>query len=168
MLLGRVEEKAAVEGLVQDGRDGIGGSLVVRGEAGVGKSTLLQHAVLESPDFSQLRVAGVESEMNLDFAALHALLNPLLPKLEELPVRQRHALGAAFGLSTGAAGDKFLVALAALTLLTEAAAEQPLLCTVDDAQWLDQESIEVLAFVARRLGADHMAILFALRVPTET
>ena len=114
-----------------------------------------------------LRTSGVESEMSLDFAALHALLTPVLGGLDSLPVRQRDALRAAFGLEAGAAGDKFLVGLAALTLLTEASEQQPILCIVDDCQWLDQESIEVLAFVARRLGADRLAILFGLRVPTD-
>ena len=109
------------------------------------------------------RVAGVESEMDLGFAGLHQVVVPFLGDLERLPAPQRAALSAAFGMVSGAAPDRFLVGLAALTLITEAAVKQPVLCVVDDAQWLDRVSLEVLGFVARRLQADPVGMIFAVR-----
>src|SRR5499425_3329217 len=153
-LVDRQRERQALDGLVQDLRSGRGWALVVRGEAGVGKSALLEYAAGAAADMRVVRAVGVESEMELAFAGLHQLCAPLLDRLERLPAPQRDALGIAFGLREGAAPDRFLVGLAVLTLLSEAAGERPLLCVVDDAQWLDRASAQVLGFVARRLLAD--------------
>ena len=138
---------------------------MVQGEAGVGKSALLEYMVGAATDMQVARAAGVESEMELAFAGLHLLCAPLLDRLESLPVPQRDALGVAFGLREGAVPDRFLVGLAVLTLLSEAAEDQPLLCVVDDAQWLDAASAQVLAFAARRLLAEPVGLVFAARVP---
>jgi len=166
-LLGRQREREALDGLVRDLRSGRGRALVVRGEAGVGKSALLEYAAGAAPDMRVARAAGVESEMELAFAGVHQLCAPLLDRLERLPAPQRDALGIAFGLREGAAPDRFLVGLAVLTLLSEAAGDRPLLCLVDDAQWLDRASAQVLAFAARRLLADPVGLIFAARDPGE-
>ena len=166
-LLGRERERAALDGLLGDLRVGRGGALVVRGEAGVGKSALLEYVAGAAADMRVARAAGVESEMELAFASLHLLCAPLLDRLEDLPGPQRDALGVAFGLRAGGAPDRFLVALAVLTLLSEVAEERPLLCVVDDAQWLDQGSAQVLAFAARRLLAEPVGLIFAAREPGE-
>jgi DNA-binding CsgD family transcriptional regulator len=137
--------------------------LVLRGEPGVGKTALLRYAMDSAPDLRVVRAVGVESEMELAFAALHQLCGTMLDRLEPLPDPQRDALGTAFGLRAGAAPDRFLVALAALSLLSEVAGERPVLCVIDDAQWLDQASAQVLAFVARRLLAESVLMLFAAR-----
>src|SRR5580692_441766 len=139
----------------------------MRGERGVGKTALLDWAVESAAGLRVARVAGVESEMELAFAALQQACAPMLDKLAGLPDPQRAALGVAFGLETGAAPDRFLVGLAALSLLSEAARQQPLLCVVDDAQWLDRASAQALAFVARRLLAEPIALVFATREPGE-
>ncbi len=167
MLLGRQRERQALDGLIEDLRSGRGWALVVRGEAGVGKSALLEYAAGAAADMRVARAAGVESEMELAFAGLHQLCAPLLDHLEGLPAPQRDALGIAFGLRGGGVPDRFLVGLAVLTLLSEAAGERPLLCLADDAQWLDRTSAQVLAFVARRLLADPVGLLFAARDPGE-
>ena len=146
---------------------GAGGALVVRGEAGVGKSALLEYVAGAAADMRVARAVGVESEMELAFAGLHQLCAPLLDRLEDLPGPQRDALGVAFGLRAGAAPDRFLVGLAVLTLLAEVAEERPLLCVVDDAQWLDRASAQVLAFAARRLLAEPVGLIFAAREPGE-
>src|SRR5580693_7034302 len=138
MLLDRLPERAALSQLLDAARAGRSGVLIVRGEAGIGKTALLDWAVGSAADLRVARVAGVESEMELAFAALQQLCAPMLDKLEGLPDPQREALGVAFGLETGAAPDRFLVGLAVLRLLSEAAEEQPLLCVVDDAHWLDR------------------------------
>src|SRR6516165_4775051 len=166
-LVDRQRERAALDGLVQDLRSGRGRALVVRGEAGVGKSALLEYAAGAAPDMRVAQAAGVESEMELAFAGLHQLCVPLLDRLERIPAPQRDALGIAFGLREGAAPDRFLVGLAVLTLLSEAAEDRPLLCLIDDTQWLDRASAQVLAFVARRLLADPVGLLFAARDPGE-
>src|SRR5580693_1510792 len=145
-LLNREGERAALDGLLGDLRSGRGGALVVRGEAGMGKSALLEYVAGAAADMRVARAAGVESEMELAFASLHLLCAPLLDRLERLPGPQRDALGVAFGLRDGAAPDRFMVGLAVLTLLSEVAEDRPLLCVVDDAQWLDQASAQVLAF----------------------
>ena len=132
-LLNRQQERAALDGLLADLRSGRGRALVVQGEAGVGKSALLEYMVGAATDMQVARAAGVESEMELAFAGLHLLCAPLLDRLESLPVPQRDALGVAFGLREGTVPDRFLVGLAVLTLLSEAAEDQPLLCVVDDA-----------------------------------
>ena len=167
MLLDRLPERAALSQLLDAARAGRSGVLVMRGEPGVGKTALLDWAIESAAGLWVARVAGVESEMELAFAALQQLCAPMLGKLAGLPDPQRAALGVAFGLETGAAPDRFLVGLAALSLLSEAAEQQPLLCVVDDAQWLDRASALVLAFVARRLLADPVALMFATREPGE-
>ena len=166
-LVDRQRERQALDGLMEDLRSGRGRALVVRGEAGVGKSALLEYAAGAAADMRVARAAGVESEMELAFAGVHQLCAPLLDRLERLPAPQRDALGIAFGLRGGGAPDRFLVGLAVLTLLSEAAEERPLLCLVDDAQWLDRASAQVLGFVARRLLADPVGLLFAARDPGE-
>jgi DNA-binding CsgD family transcriptional regulator len=148
--------------LLDAARAGEGRALVVRGEPGVGKTALLEHAIRSAQDFRVVRVSGVESEMELAFAGLHQLCALVLDGLERLPDPQREALRGAFGLSDAGA-TRFLVALAALGLLSEAAEERPLLCVVDDAQWLDDASAVAIAFVARRLAAESVAIVFAAR-----
>jgi DNA-binding CsgD family transcriptional regulator len=163
MLVGRTKEVGALEDVLTAVRDGLSGVLVLRGEVGIGKTALLDWAAETASDMRVARVAGVESEMDLGFAGLHQLLIPLLDGLDRLPAPQRAALGAAFGLTTGPSPDRFLVGLATLTLLTTAGASRPVLCVVDDAQWLDRASAEVLGFVARRLLADRVGMLFAVR-----
>ncbi|HEV2258911.1 MAG TPA: ATP-binding protein, partial [Streptosporangiaceae bacterium] len=165
MLLDRLPERAALSQLLDAARAGRSGALVVRGEPGVGKTALLDWAIGSAAGLRVTRVAGVESEMELAFAALQQLCAPMLDKLEGLPDPQRAALGVAFGLTTGTAPDRFLVGLAALSLLSEVAEQQPLLCVIDDAQWLDRASAQALAFVARRLLAEPVALVFATREP---
>ena len=162
-LLGRQRERAVLERLLDTARDGHGAVLVVHGDPGVGKTALLEYAVEAGEDFRALRAAGVEGEMELDYAALQQLCSPILEFIERLPDPQRDALGVAFGLSAGQAPSPFLVGLAVLGLLSEAAEQQPLLCVVDDAQWLDGGSARALAFVARRLLAERIALAFATR-----
>ena len=163
MLLDRLPERAALSGLLEAARAGRSGVLVMRGEPGVGKTALLEYAIESAAGLRVARVAGVESEMELAFAALQQLYAPMLDRLEGLPDPQRAALGVAFGLTIGAAPDRFLVGLAALSLLSEVAEQQPLLCVIDDAQWLDRASAQTLAFVARRLLAEPIALVFATR-----
>ncbi len=166
-LLGRADYCALLDRLIADIRGGVSRSLVLRGEAGIGKSALLQYLVESASDLTVARAVGVESEMELPFASLHQLCAPMLDRLETLPAPQRQALEIVFGLSPGAPPDRFLVGLAVLTLVSEAADERPLLCVVDDAQWLDQASALTLAFVARRLLAEPVGIVFAAREPGE-
>jgi DNA-binding CsgD family transcriptional regulator len=162
-LLDRATETAALEEVLAAVREGLSGILVLRGDAGIGKTVLLEWAAGQAHDMQPARVAGVQAEMGMGFAGLHQLLVPFLGGLDGLPGPQRQALGSAFGLVAGPAPDRFLVGLAALTLLTDAAAGRPVLCLVDDAQWLDQVSVEVLGFVARRLYADRVGMLFTVR-----
>jgi DNA-binding CsgD family transcriptional regulator len=152
-----------VEGVLAAVRGGLSGVLVVRGEAGIGKTVLLEWAAGRAAGMRVAPVAGVQAEMGMGFAGLHQLLVPFLGGLDGLPGPQRQALGSAFGLVAGPPPDRFLVGLAALTLLTDAAAGRPVLCLVDDAQWLDLVSVEVLGFVARRLYADRVGMLFTVR-----
>ena len=152
-------------GLLKQVRDGRSAVLVVRGEAGVGKTALLDYAVDQAADLRVARAVGVESEMELAFAALHQLCGPMLDHLDRLPGPQRGALGTAFGLEAGPPPDRFLVGLAVLSLLSEVAAERPLVGVVDDAQWLDQASAQALAFAARRLHAESVLLVFATREP---
>ena len=159
-------DREALERLLRAARAGQGQALVVRGEAGLGKTTLLQHAGSAS-GFRVAQVGGVESEQDLPFAGLHRLCAPMLDRVGRLPGPQRDALAAAFGVRQGGAIDRFLVGLAVLGLLAEVSAEQPLVCTVDDAHWLDRPSRQVLAFVARRLGSEHAALVFAVSQPIE-
>ena len=167
MLQGRRTECAALDRLLETARDGHSGVLVVRGEAGVGKSALLEYALEAASEFQVTQAAGVESEMELPFAGLHQLCAPLLAGLDRLPAPQRDALGTAFGLTSGTRPDRFLVGLAFLSLLSDAADQEPLLGLIDEAQWLDQSSAQVLAFVARRVKAESIALVFAEREPGE-
>ena len=162
-LVGRQRERAVLDRLLATAREGRGGVLVAHGEPGVGKTALLEHTIDVGNDFRVVRTAGVEGEMELDYAALQPLCSPLLEFIERLPGPQRDALGVAFGLSGGKAPSPFLVGLAVLGLISEAAERQPLLCVVDDAQWLDDASGRALAFVARRLLAERIALVFATR-----
>ena len=139
--------------------------MVLRGEAGIGKTALLEYLIAAASDLMVVRAVGVESETELAYASLHQLCGPLLDRLESLPGPQRQALEIVFGLSAGAAPDRFLVALAVLSLLSEVSEERPVLCVVDDAQWLDQTSALTLAFVARRLLAEPVGLVFAAREP---
>jgi DNA-binding CsgD family transcriptional regulator len=165
-LLGRASECALLDDLLEAIRRGESRSLLLRGEAGIGKTALLEYLVESAvDDLNVVRAVGVESEMELAFAGLHQLCTPMLDRLAELPAPQREALGIAFGLSAGAAPDRFLVGLAVLSLFSAAAEEQPLLCVVDDAQWLDHASALTLAFVARRLLAEPVGLVFAAREP---
>src|SRR4051812_45939282 len=162
-LRGRQDELRTLERLLDAVRAGESRALVLRGEPGIGKTALLEHAVEAAPEFRVARAAGVEAEMELPFAALQALCAPMLDRLEQLPAPQRDALGVAFGLQAGDAPDRFLVGLAALSLFADVADEQPLLCVIDDAQWLDRASAQALAFVARRVLAESVAVVFATR-----
>ena len=166
-LLGRQPERDVLDGLVTSVRTGQSRVLVLRGEAGVGKTVLLDALAASAPGCRVARAAGAESEMELAFAGLHQLCAPMLDHLDRLPIPQRDALATAFGLGAAAAADRFLVGLAVLSLLAEIAEEQPLVCLVDDAQWLDRASAQALAFVARRLLAESVALVFAVREPSE-
>jgi DNA-binding CsgD family transcriptional regulator len=163
-LTDRRAERGVLDGLVQAVRAGESRVLVVHGEAGVGKTALLQYLADRASRCRVLRVVGVQSEMELVFAGLHQLCAPLLDRLGVLPGPQQEALRTAFGMSAGPAPDRFLVGLAVLGLLAEAAAERPVVCLADDAQWLDRASAQALAFVARRLEAESVGLVFSVRV----
>src|SRR5262245_9503314 len=165
--LDRDHERDVLERLVAGVRAGQSRVLVLRGEAGVGKTALLQHLSAAAEGCRVARAAGVESEMELPFAGLHALCAHMLDRLGHLPEPQRDALSTAFGLSAGPQPDRFLVGLAVLSLLADTAEEQPLMCIVDDAQWLDRVSAQTLAGVARRLLAERVGLVFAVREPAE-
>ena len=165
VLHGRRSERQALEGLLAAVRGGQSGVLVVCGEAGIGKTALLESAIGSASGFQFARAVGVESEMELAFAALQQLCAPMLGRLDRLPAPQQDALGVAFGLRAGNAPDRFLVGLAVLSLLSEVAEERPLLCVVDDAQWLDRASAQALVFVARRLLAESVALVLVTREP---
>jgi DNA-binding CsgD family transcriptional regulator len=167
MLLGRSNECAALDELSDVVRSGHSRVLVLQGEPGVGKTALLEYAADAASGFRITRAFGAEAEMELPFAALQTLCAPMLDRLDRLPTPQRAAIGGAFGVSSGAAPEQLLVGLAALSLLADASREHPLLCVIDDAQWLDRASAQALAFVARRLLADSVALLFATRGPSQ-
>ncbi|MFL6112392.1 MAG: AAA family ATPase [Catenulispora sp.] len=162
-LTGRREELRVLADLLADVRDGMSSAVVLVGEAGIGKTRLLDHVAETATDLRLVRAAGVESEARLGFAALHSLLRPFLDGLGALPAPQREALASAFGLRAGPPADRYLVGMAALTLLAGAASARPLLCLIDDVHWLDRESRDALAFVARRLGADALGLVLADR-----
>jgi DNA-binding CsgD family transcriptional regulator len=166
-LRGRTDECSALDYLIKSARSGQSQVLVLRGEAGVGKSALLEYAADRAAGFRVARAAGVESEVELAFAGLHQLCAPMMGHLVALPTPQRDALATAFGQSTGPAPDRFLVGLAVLSLLAATTEDQPLVCVVDDAQWLDRVSAQTLAFVARRLLAEPVALIFAVRDGTD-
>jgi DNA-binding CsgD family transcriptional regulator/tetratricopeptide (TPR) repeat protein len=162
---GRSSERQALDRLLVSARGGRSAVLVIRGEAGVGKTALLRHTAGRASDFRIAQVTGIESEMELAYAALHQLC-PMIEGLEELPAPQKLALNVALGRAAGDPPDRFLVALATLSLMAAASEKQPLLCLVDDLQWLDQASAQVLGFVARRLLAEPVVLVFAVREPS--
>jgi hypothetical protein len=158
MLLDRDRERGELDQLIAETREGRSRVLVLRGEPGVGKTALLGYLSAIAEGCRIAWVSGVEFEMELAFAGLHALCTPMLGRLGHLPTPQRDALNTAFGMSAGNPPDRFLVGLAVLSLLADAAEEQPLVCIVDDAQWLDRVSVQVLEFVARRLLAERAGL----------
>ena len=162
-LRGRTAECETLRNLLSSARSASSQTIVLRGEAGVGKTALLDYVVEQSSGFRVAQVAGVESDMELAFAGLQQLCAPLLDHLDELPEPQREALNVAFGRGVGETPDRFLVGLAVLSLMAAAAHKKPLLCVIDDAQWLDQVSVQTLGFVARRLLAEPVALVFAVR-----
>jgi DNA-binding CsgD family transcriptional regulator len=161
--LGRARERAVLDQLLEVVRGGRSAVLVIRGEAGIGKTALVRYLARQAAGFRVAQIAGVEAEMELPFAGLQRLCAPMLARLDALPDPQQNALRVAFGLSSGDAPDRFLAALAALTLLSEVAEERPLLCLVDDAHWLDGATLQVLGFIARRLLAESVALVFTVR-----
>src|ERR1700750_1674237 len=173
-LFGRTGELEILDQLIANARRGRSAVLVVRGEPGIGKTELLRQLTAEASGFAVARVAGVEAEMELPFAGLHQLCAPMLGRLGSLAEPQRRALSVAFGLASGDSPDRFMVGLATLRLMAgaatltpmaEASEKRPMLCVVDDAQWLDQASAHVLGFVGRRLLAEPVALVFAVRTP---
>ena len=167
-LTNRISERHALDRLVDAVRAGESRTLVMRGEPGVGKSVLLDYLAgrASGSGCRVARVVGVQSEMELAFAGLHQLCAPMLGHVGRIPVPQRDALRTAFGLSAGPPPDRFFVGLAVLNLLSELARERPLIGLIDDEQWLDQASAQALGFVARRLGAEPVALVFAAREPS--
>src|SRR4030088_436532 len=162
-LTGRPRERGVLDRFVAGVRAGEGRALVVRGEPGVGKTVLLDYLARRASGCRVARAAGVQSEMELAFAALHQLCAPMLDHAGSLPVPQREALRTAFGLAAGPVPDRFLVGLAVVGLLSGTAVERPLVCVVDDQQWLDHASAQALGFAARRLAADPVGLGFAGR-----
>jgi DNA-binding CsgD family transcriptional regulator len=170
VLVDRLTETGVMQSVLDGVRESSSGALVLRGQAGIGKTVLLREMAERAAD-GGMRIAwaaGVQAEMEFDFAGLHQLLLPFAGGLPDLPDPQRAALGTVFGLAAGQASDRFLVGLATLTLLTDAAEKQPVLCVVDDAQWLDRVSLEIFMFVARRLLADRVGMVFGLRAGEES
>src|SRR4051794_30041680 len=166
-LLGRTSERDVLDRLLANVRGGQSGILVVRGEAGIGKTALLRYAADHAPGFGSVQLAGAQAEIELPFAGIQQLCTPMLDRLGALPQPQQEALSVALGLASGEVPERFLVGLAVLGLLSAAAEERPLLCLVDDAQWLDAASGTILGFVARRLLAESVAIVFAIREPND-
>ena len=165
-LVGRAVECREMDQLLRDVRDGRSRALVITGEPGIGKTALVQYALSSAEGFEVARAAGVESEMELPFAGLHQLCMPMLDRLARLSEPQREAISTALGLAAGRAPDRFLLGLAVLSLLSESAEWAPLLCVVDDAQWLDRSSAHSLGFAARRLMVDRVGMIFVVREPT--
>jgi predicted ATPase len=163
LLYGRDAERSRIGALLDGARESRSGVLVIRGEAGAGKSALLEDARERASGMQVLSGGGIESEAQLPFAALQQLVRPILGCVETLPEPQAGALRGALGLEAGGGDDRFLVSLAVLSLLAEAAERRPLLCLVDDAQWLDDASADALVFVARRLEAEGIVMLFTAR-----
>ena len=166
--LGRAHERERFDAMLAQACDGHSAVLVVRGEAGIGKTALLRYAARQASGLRIAEIDGIQAEMELPFAGIDRLCAPMLESLEVLAAPQQNALRVAFGLATGDAPDRFLVALAVLNLLSATAEQRPLLCLVDDAQWLDAVSLEALGFVARRLVAEPMAMIFSLRASATT
>src|SRR5580693_5212929 len=166
-LRGRSRERERLEWLLSGVRSGRSGVLVLRGEAGIGKTALLEQFGEAASGCVVTRATGVQADMELPFAGLQQLFGSMLGPLERLPGPQREAVEVAFGLRSGPAPDRFEVGLAMLGLLAEVAEQEPIVCVVDDAQWLDQASARTLAFVARRLMAESVALVFAVREPAD-
>ena len=166
-LIGRTRETRLLDRLLDAVRLNEGRALIIEGEPGVGKTALLNYARAATPDFQLLRAAGVESERELPFSTLHQLFAPMLETLERLPVPQRDSLSTAFGLRAGPSPDRLVVGVAVMGLLFAAAADQPLLCLIDDLQWVDRASSKALAFVARRIAGSSLGLLFGTRSPSE-
>jgi hypothetical protein len=164
-LMDRVSERDALDRLIDAVRGGQGQALVVRGDPGMGKTVLLDHLAGQARGCRVARAVGVQSEMELAFAGLHQLCAPILSRAGRLPVPQRDALRTAFGIAAGPPPDRFLVGLAVLSLLSGMAGERPLICLIDDTQWLDRASAQALGFAARRLAADPVGLVFAAREP---
>ncbi len=164
--LGRTRERARLDGLLADARTGRSAALVISGEPGIGKTALLRYAARQASGLRIAQIAGVQAEMELPFAGVHRLCAPMFERLDGLPEPQRDALSVALGVSTGEPPNRFLVALAVLSLLCAVAEDRPLLCLVDDAHWLDDASGQALGFVARRLLAESVAIVFVVREPS--
>jgi predicted ATPase len=164
-MINRDAERVVLNQFVAGVRVGKGQALVVRGEPGVGKTVLLDYLAGRSGGCRLVQAAGVQSEMELAFAGLHQLCRPLLDHAGRLPDPQQQALKTVFGMSEGPPPDRFMVGLAVLSLLSEAAGEQPLICVVDDEQWLDRASAQALTFAARRLAAEPVGLVFAAREP---
>src|SRR6476659_3955874 len=164
---GRARERQALDGLLDRVRGGESAVLVIRGEAGIGKTALMRYCARQASGCRLAQIDGVESEMELPLAALHQLCTPMLSSLDALPKPQQRALRVAFGLAGEPAPDRFVLGLAVLSLLAENAAERPLICLVDDAQWLDEASSQVLGFVGRRLRAESVVLLLAVRATAD-
>ena len=163
--VGRTSEREVLDGLLARVRGGESEVLVIRGEAGIGKTALLRYAARQASGFRVAELTGVEAEMELPFAGIHQLCAAMLDRLDALPAPQRDALSVALGLAAGEVPDRFLVGLAVLSLLAAVAEERPLLCLVEDAQWLDAASSQILGLVARRVRAESVAIVVAVREP---
>src|SRR3982750_1970021 len=163
--LDRTSEREVLDRLLEHVREGQSAIVVIRGEPGIGKTELLRYAARQASGFRVVQVTGVEAEMELPFAGIHQLCAPLLEQIDSLPQPQRDALNVALGLASGDVPDRFVVGLAVLGLLSAAAEDRPLLCLVEDAQWLDAASGLILGFVARRLLAESVAIVVAVREP---
>ncbi|MEU6788952.1 AAA family ATPase [Nonomuraea angiospora] len=163
MVLGRIAERARIDDLLASARTGRRGALLITGEAGIGKTVLLDYAAAAAADLRVLRGVGIESEAELPFAGLHLLLCPYLDRLGTLPGPQAAALRTAFGLDEGTVGDRFLIGAATLALLSELSGDGPLVCLIDDTQWFDRASLDALLFATRRMHADPVAMVFAAR-----
>ena len=166
--IGRTHERERLDVMLAQARDGQSAVVVIRGEPGIGKTALLRYAARQASGLRTTEVEGVQAEMELPFAGIHRLCAPMFDGIEVLAEPQQNALRVALGVASGDAPDKFLVAVAVLNLLSATAEQRPLLCLVDDAQWLDVASMQALGFVARRLVAEPMAMIFSLREPTTT
>ena len=163
--LGRTRECHRLDGALAQARDGQSAVLVIRGEAGMGKTALLRYAARQASGLRTAQVDGVQAEMELPYAGIHRLCASMLDAVEALAEPQQNALRVALGVASGDPPDRFLVAVAVLNLLCATAEERPLLCLVDDVQWLDAASVQALGFVGRRLGAEPVAMMFSLREP---
>ena len=163
--VGRTSERELLDGLLARVRGGESEVLVIRGEAGIGKTALLRYAARQASGYRVAELTGVEAEMELPFAGIHQLCGTMLDRLDALPAPQRDALSVALGLAAGEVPDRFLVGLAVLSLLAAVAEERPLLCLVEDAQWLDAASSQIVGLVARRVRAESVAIVVAVREP---